>query len=79
MGHKPGEGKIYDLAMVSILVAGPILIIKPLIRFVLKLIVLSAITALIIGKVHPLPITQLLTASFAGGLILLMAIKVIKR
>ena len=79
LGHGPGEGKVYDLAIVALFVTTPILLIKPLIRFAVKLIALSAVSALIIGRIYPLPVEQMITASVMMGFGLYVIIKVFRK
>jgi hypothetical protein len=79
MGHRPGEGRIYDLAMFALMVTTPLLILKPLIKFLIKLTALSALSALVIGYLQPLPAAELIKVSVAAGFGMIVLMKVVLR
>ncbi|MCP4632430.1 MAG: hypothetical protein GY855_05850 [candidate division Zixibacteria bacterium] len=79
LGHNPGEGKIYDVAIVALMITTPFLVLKPIIKFAIKLIAFSAGATLLLLKFYPMPTQQLIMTSLVIGLIIIIAIKAIRK
>ena len=78
LGYRPGEGQVADLAVLAFFVTAPILVIKPLAKFAIKFIALTAGSALLLSTFYPLPAEQMIMASLflgAGFYVLFKAIK----
>ncbi|MBD3169936.1 MAG: hypothetical protein GF307_10670 [candidate division Zixibacteria bacterium] len=79
LGYRPGEGKAVDLAVLAFVVTAPILVIKPLIRFAVKFVALTAGSALLLNMFYPMPSEQLIVASLFLGTGFYALVKAIKK
>ncbi|PJA27843.1 MAG: hypothetical protein CO189_06010 [candidate division Zixibacteria bacterium CG_4_9_14_3_um_filter_46_8] len=77
-GYRPGEERIYDFAMVVLAITTPILIIKVLLKVIIKVVALSAVFILMLGRICPLPTSQLLAVSILLSFGILTFIRMVK-
>ncbi|MBD3232301.1 MAG: hypothetical protein GF315_01110 [candidate division Zixibacteria bacterium] len=68
------SSKLYRAAIIALLITSPIIIIKKLVQFTLKLIIPTAIAVIALGYVYPLPPVQHLTASVLIGLTIMFIV-----